>query len=95
MAIVSGRIQMPEAFNLPTDVVSFLFNIDQGKHMDRKCHSGTCRGAMRDQVVVSYSDLHELQSAGVLKLFGRLLDVLPVRLFLGKPTVCRCGRLNL
>ena len=86
---------MPAAFDLPADVVSFLFNLDQGKHTDRKCQSTTCRGAMRDQVVVSYSDLRELESVGVFRFFGRLLDVLPMRLFLGKPTVCKCGRLNL
>jgi hypothetical protein len=81
---------------LPADVIDYLFNVNEGKHIERQCGGDSHRGALTDQVVVSYSDIAVFRTAGPFRFAGRLLDVLPgVPIFVGKPTVCRCGRINL
>lgn len=83
---------MSDIFEIPRDVIEFLFNVNQGTHIDRRC--AKC-DKLTDQVVVSYSELSFLSLSEAEKIVGRFMDFIPgVRFFLGKPTLCRCGRLN-
>jgi hypothetical protein len=83
---------LPELPELPTELISYLFNLDQGKHIDRVCVG--CR-QVTDQVIVSYSDLPVGRRRMLESIAGRIFDIVPgVRIFLGKPSVCRCGQLN-
>lgn len=77
---------------LPQEVIDFFFNFNQGSHVDARC--AKCK-TLTDQVVVSYAQLPWFNHNDVDRVLGRVLDVVPaVRLFLGKPTLCRCGTLN-
>lgn len=77
---------------VPDDVIDFLFNVNQGTHIDRYCPS---EDKVTNQVVISYSQLWLLKHHEPERVVGRILDVVPgMRFFLGKPTLCRCGRLN-
>jgi hypothetical protein len=83
---------MPGIPGVPEELVTYLFNFDQGKHLDTYCSS--CR-QITDQVVISYSQLPEGSADELAKFAGRLLDIIPgTRLFMGKPTICRCGTVN-
>lgn len=73
-------------------LVDSLFNLNQGRRVDRYCPS--C-GDMTAQVTLSYSQLPPLSQHELAKVAGRLLDVIPGVSFLtGRPTLCHCGTLN-
>ncbi len=79
--------------NLPEDFIQFLFNFDQGRHLDTYC--STCR-KVTDQVVVSYRELPLSRQRELDRVLGGILDMIPgiPRFAFGKPTVCYCGTLN-
>jgi hypothetical protein len=77
---------------LADDVVNYLFNLDEGRHLERYC--STCN-KITDQVAVSYSVLPPLRQHELEKVLGRVLDIVPgIRLVVGKPTACKCGVVN-
>jgi hypothetical protein len=77
---------------VPEELINYLFNFDQGKHVDAYCD--TC-GKITDQVIVSYGQLSGLRTHELEKIMGRLLDIVPgARFFMGKPMFCRCGTVN-
>jgi len=83
---------VPDIPQIPHDVIHFLFNVNQGKHMDAYCSK--CE-KITDQVVISYSQLSYLKRHEPERIMGRIFDIVPgMRFFLGKPTLCRCGTLN-
>lgn len=85
--------RMDPIIELPADIVAHLFNLNQGKHIDRPCSA--C-GKVTEQVVVSYSEVGQLRKLAVSRFLGRVLDFVPgTGILVGKPTVCRCGRLNM
>jgi len=78
--------------NIPEDFVQFLFNFDQGRHVDAYCN--TCR-RITDQVIVSYRQLPLSRQQQLDRAIGGILDIIPgMRFVLGKPMVCSCGTLN-
>ena len=78
--------------NVPNDLVEYLFNINQGSHIDAYCSK---EKMITDQVVISYSQLSQFSGHEPERIVGRIFDIVPgVRLFLGKPTLCRCGTVN-
>lgn len=78
--------------DLPEKLVKYLFNLDQGEHVDRFCR--TC-DKITDQVAVSYSEIPGLRDNELERLIGRVIDIFPlVPVFGGKPTACICGAVN-
>jgi hypothetical protein len=77
---------------IPQDVIDFLFNVNQGTHIDMYCSN---ERKITDQVVISYSQLWLFKHHEIERVFGRVFDIIPgVRFFIGKPTLCRCGTIN-
>lgn len=78
--------------DLPFELVAYLFNLDQGRHLDRPC---TRCARVTDQVVISYGELPGSARGVLERVVGRTLDIVPgARLLAGKPTVCACGAVN-
>ncbi|MET9225742.1 hypothetical protein [Lentzea sp. NPDC003310] len=78
--------------DLPEKLVRYVFNLDQGEHLDRPCR--TC-DAVTDQVAVSYSEMPGLRGNELERLIGRVFDIVPLAPVVGgKPTVCSCGTVN-
>lgn len=78
---------------VPEQLLKFIFNLGQGRHVDticKKCNQVT------DQVIISYELLPLLRDAGFdLALIGRLMDIVPfMPVLVGRPTICRCGTVN-
>ena len=84
---------MPEVPGIPEDLVKSLFNLNQGARLDAYCVK--CNG-VTNQVRISYSQLSIPQRNELMRIAGRVLDVVPgMRLFIGKPTLCpECKTVN-
>lgn len=84
---------MPEIPEVPEDLVKSLFNLNQGKRVDAYC---TRCDAVTSQVRISYSQLSIPQRNELMRIVGRVLDVVPgMRLIIGKPTLCpQCKTVN-
>jgi hypothetical protein len=77
---------MPEIPEVPQEIIKSLFNLNQGERIDAYCIK--C-DAVSTQVRVSYSQLSIPQRNELMRITGRILDVVPgMRLFIGKPTIC-------
>ena len=83
---------MPLFPDLPEKVVKYLFNLDQGEHIDKYCRK--C-DQITDQVAMSFGEVPGMRDNEWERLLGRVLDIVPLFPVLGgKPTACTCGTVN-
>lgn len=84
---------MPDVPEIPGDLINYFFNLDQGATLDAYCVK--CN-AVTKQVRVSYSQLSIPPRNELMRIAGRVMDVVPgMRLFIGKPTLCpKCNTVN-
>lgn len=77
---------IPGVPKVPDDLINYIFNLDQGKHVYAYCD--TC-GKVTEQVIVGYDQLPAMRKQELMQVMGRLLDIIPfTRIVIGKAVFC-------